>query len=218
MFDIGWSEMTVVVVIALLVLGPKQLPEALKTVTQLTRKARRYAQDFRSGIDNIVREAELEDAREALSSVKSANPSKVLSDLVDPTGEVDEEMRDLADTAKKSAAKIEAKPSAASDPEKDPEKTETDEAGAKVVKAPEAIAPSNSIRPPPGPDMFASAAPKETASDDAADKPDSVPAAAPESAPQATDEEAKPAAPPAQSETGSGDTKEDSKVDERRQA
>ncbi|MEQ8653331.1 MAG: Sec-independent protein translocase protein TatB [Kiloniellales bacterium] len=216
MFDIGWSEMTVVVVIALLVLGPKQLPEALKTVTQLTRKARRYAQDFRSGIDNIVREAELEDAREALSSVKSANPSKVLSDLVDPTGEVDEEMRDLADTAKKSAAKVEAKPSAASDVKKE---AETDEAGAKVVKAPEAIAPSNSIRPPPGPDMFASAAPREPSSDEAADKPDPVPAAAPESPPQAKAEEAaKAAAPPAQSETASDDTKEDSKVDERRQA
>ncbi|GAB5469108.1 MAG: hypothetical protein Kilf2KO_21380 [Rhodospirillales bacterium] len=106
MFDLGWSEMAVVVVIALLVLGPKQLPEALKTVTQLTRKARRYAQEFRSGIDGIVREAELEDARDALKSVRSANPSKVLQDLVDPTGELDDEMRELERTTKAEASKM----------------------------------------------------------------------------------------------------------------
>ncbi len=189
MFDIGWSEMTVVVVIALLVLGPKQLPEALKTITQLTRKARRYAQDFRSGIDNIVREAELEDAREALSSVRSANPSKALTDLIDPTGEVNAEMRDLQDTAKKSIAKDDAKSAIASSPEKDgpakdepekdgPEKDGADQVGAKTVKTPESIAPSNSLRPPPGPDVFASAAPTS--------EPDPVPSVEPSSPPKGT--------------------------------
>ncbi len=198
MFDIGWSEMTVVVVIALLVLGPKQLPEALKTVTQLTRKARRYAQDFRSGIDNIVREAELEDAREALSSVKSANPTKALSDLVDPTGEVDDEMRDLEDSARKSAAKVEAKQSSASSSTaaSDDAKDETAETGAKVVKAPESVAPSNSIRPPAGPDIFASTEPKVE----------------PSVEPKAEETSAKAAEPV------TNETNEDAKVDERREA
>lgn len=206
MFDIGWSEMTVVVVIALLVLGPKQLPEALKTVTQLTRKARRYAQDFRSGIDNIVREAELEDAREALSSVKSANPSKALTDLIDPTGEVNDEMRDLEDTAKKSAAKADAKATSSSGAETDA----SDESGAKIVKAPESIAPSNSIRPPPGPDVFASAAP--------ADEPETVPAAEPSTPPKAEKAEAtsEPAETP--SDVSNEDGKVDAKAEEQRQA
>ena len=106
MFDIGWSEMAVIVVVALVVVGPKQLPEALRTVTQFTRKARRYAQEFRSGIDNIVREAELDEARQALNTVRSANPSKALQDLIDPTGEIDEEMRDLDRTAKASQASV----------------------------------------------------------------------------------------------------------------
>ncbi len=193
MFDIGWSEMAVVVVIALLILGPKQLPEALKTITQVTRKARRYAQDFRSGIDNIVREAELDEAREALKSVKSANPTKALSDLVDPTGEVDEEMRDLEDTARKQKATVTAKPSSASDSEE----SEGEDEGNKIVKAPEAIAPGNSIRPPAGPDMFASAAPKE--------EPEPAPQAAETAEPPKAEESAPPPAEPA-------------KEDERRQA
>ncbi|MEO1192537.1 MAG: Sec-independent protein translocase protein TatB [Pseudomonadota bacterium] len=100
MFDIGWSEMAVVVVIALLILGPKQLPQALKTVTSLTRQARRYAQEFRHGIDGIVRDAELQDARDALKTVRSANPSKVIQDLVDPTGDLNEDLQDLERTTK----------------------------------------------------------------------------------------------------------------------
>ncbi len=178
MFDIGWSEMTVVVVIALLVLGPKQLPEALKTITQFTRKARRYAQDFRSGIDNIVREAELEEARDALKSVKSVNPSKALSDLVDPTGEVDKEMKDLEDTTKKQTdPSIEAKPSSVVAETKADEEaeggSEEKPEGAKIVKAPEAIAPGNSIRPPAGPDIFAATPPREEAA--AAEPPKAEP-------------------------------------------
>jgi len=137
MFDIGWSEMAVVVVIALLVLGPKQLPEALKTVTKFARQARRYARDFRSGIDNIVREAELEEAREALKSVKSTNPAKALSDIIDPTGEVDEEMRDLETTARKAAAPDRLEEKASSKPE---------EAGACIVETGSAPALGNAIR------------------------------------------------------------------------
>lgn len=182
MFDIGWSEMTVVVVIALLVIGPKQLPGALKTVTKFTRQARRYAQDFRSGIDNIVREAELEDARKALNSVRNTDPSKALQDLVDPTGEVDEEMRSLEKTAKeatKAEPKIEAKPSAApadggetSNPVESQETAKSDEsAQAKIVKEPEKVAPAHSLRPPPGEDPFAQSAEKAAAAAESESKP-----------------------------------------------
>jgi len=139
MFDIGWSEMAVVVVVALLVVGPKQLPEALRTVTHFTRKARRYAQEFRSGIDNIVREAELEDARKALNTVRSANPSKVLQDWVDPTGEIDEEMRDLDKAARKTGESKPASAPEASKPqasiEKPSETAESDQADGKAADA-----------------------------------------------------------------------------------
>ncbi len=193
MFDIGWSEMTVVVVIALLVLGPKQLPEALRTITQFTRKARRYAQDFRSGIDNIVREAELEDARKALNSVRDTNPSKALQDLVDPTGEVDKEMRSL-EAATKEEPKAASETPAAGEEEKSIEAKAPDEdaagetptgeepateakPGAKIVKEPLNIAPAHSVRPPPGEDPF-DAAPAPAASSEP-EAPDAAEASEP---------------------------------------
>ncbi len=215
MFDIGWSEMAVVVVIALLVLGPKQLPEALRTITKLTRQARRYAQDFRSGIDSIVREAELEEAREALKSVKSANPTKALSDLVDPTGEMDKEMKDLEDTARKETASIKAGASA----ESGKDKAEGEES--KVVKAPAAVAPGNSIRPPAGPDIFAATPPKSEAAKPEAAKPEAAKPEAAKPEPVKSEPAKDPAPQPdakTQGDEASEAAPEPAKEDERRQA
>ena len=49
MFDIGWSEMAVVALIALLVIGPKELPNTMRMVGRWTRKARALTREFRSG-------------------------------------------------------------------------------------------------------------------------------------------------------------------------
>ena len=88
MFDLGWGELLVVGAVALVVLGPKELPNALRTVTNLTKSARRLAGEFQSGINEIVREAELEDARKAAQSMTKGSISKAIENAVDPTGEM----------------------------------------------------------------------------------------------------------------------------------
>jgi sec-independent protein translocase protein TatB len=59
MFDVAPSELLLVAVVALLVIGPKDLPGVLRTVGQWVGKARGVARQFRSGFDDMVREAEL---------------------------------------------------------------------------------------------------------------------------------------------------------------
>jgi sec-independent protein translocase protein TatB len=59
MFDVAPSELLLVAVVALLVIGPKDLPRVLRTVGQWVGKARGIARQFRSGFDDMVREAEL---------------------------------------------------------------------------------------------------------------------------------------------------------------
>src|SRR5512147_1211829 len=88
MFDLGWGELLVVGVVALVVLGPKELPNALRTVTNLTKTARKLAGEFQSGINEIVREAELEDARKAAQSISKGSISQAIQKAVDPTGEM----------------------------------------------------------------------------------------------------------------------------------
>ena len=71
MFDLSWSHIAILVVVALLVLGPKELPNAIRTGAQLLRTGRKLAGEFRSGMDELLREAELEETRRSISQAMS---------------------------------------------------------------------------------------------------------------------------------------------------
>lgn len=61
MFDIGAAELLVIIIVAVIVIGPKDLPLAMRVAGRWIGKMRRVSAHFRSGIDTMVREAELED-------------------------------------------------------------------------------------------------------------------------------------------------------------
>lgn len=88
MLDIGWSEMLVIAVVALVFLGPKEIPNALRTGAHWMRQMRRLAREFQGGLDEIVREAELDEARRTLQSVSRDSIAREIEKTVDPTGEV----------------------------------------------------------------------------------------------------------------------------------
>jgi sec-independent protein translocase protein TatB len=62
-FDVAWSEFMVVGVVALVVIGPKDLPKVMREVGKLVNQGRTMARTFRSGFDDMMRESELEDIR-----------------------------------------------------------------------------------------------------------------------------------------------------------
>ena len=64
MFDIGASELLVIVIVAILVIGPKDMPKAMRTAGRWIGKLRRMSSHFRSGIDEMVRQAEIEEMEE----------------------------------------------------------------------------------------------------------------------------------------------------------
>src|SRR5215218_5867231 len=61
MFDIGYSELLVIAIVALVVIGPKDLPRVMRTVGHWVGRAREMARHFRAGVDTMMREAELEE-------------------------------------------------------------------------------------------------------------------------------------------------------------
>jgi sec-independent protein translocase protein TatB len=93
MFDIGWSEMLIIGVVALVVIGPKELPGALKTFAYWMKQARKLAREFQSGVDDMIRQAELDEAKQAVEDARR----KINSDIenaIDPTGEVKQALSD----------------------------------------------------------------------------------------------------------------------------
>lgn len=106
MFDLGWGELLVVGVVALVVLGPKELPNALRTISNLTKTARKLANEFQSGVNEIVREADLEDARKAAQSISKGSISKAIEKAVDPTGEMKSTITGIEKEAKSEPSKL----------------------------------------------------------------------------------------------------------------
>lgn len=145
MLDIGWSELAVVAVLALLVIGPKDLPAVMRTIGKWTQKARSVSREFQSSVDEMIREAELEDARKAVDSAKNLNIQNAIEDTIDPTGEVKESARELDREARREDTDG-AKPAAASGDGKAAEAE--GEGQAEVIKHPVNIAPPHSIKPP----------------------------------------------------------------------
>lgn len=70
MFDIGWSEILVIGIVALVVIGPKDLPRVLRALGKWTGQMRRMAGEFRRQFDDAMREAELTEVTDAVRDIK----------------------------------------------------------------------------------------------------------------------------------------------------
>jgi sec-independent protein translocase protein TatB len=115
MFDIGWSEMLVIGVVALVVLGPKELPGALRTFAYWTKQARKLAREFQSGVDDMIRQSELAEAKKAVEDAKRTF-NREIENSIDPTGELKKSVTDTQQTIKSSLAATPASPAKAADP------------------------------------------------------------------------------------------------------
>lgn len=98
MFDIGWSEMMVVAVLVLIIMGPKELPQALRTITAFVRKGKELAGEFRSGVDDLVREANLEGARDAVNNATPHSLRQSIESVVDPEQSLKKSAVELTDS------------------------------------------------------------------------------------------------------------------------
>ena len=83
MLDLGWTELLLVAVVALIVVGPKELPGVLRTVTGLMRRARAMAREFQRGIEDMARESGVDEIKRDLQKATSAKDDG-LDDLLGP--------------------------------------------------------------------------------------------------------------------------------------
>lgn len=82
MFDIGWAELLVIAMVAIVVVGPRDLPRLMHKAGQWMTKARKMASHFQAGIEEMARQAELEELRKEAKTIErdltQLDPSKPL--------------------------------------------------------------------------------------------------------------------------------------------
>jgi sec-independent protein translocase protein TatB len=84
LFDIGWTEMLVVAIVAILFVGPKELPGMLRAFGKSVKKVRALAGDFQRQFDDALKDAELDGVKDAIKDVRNLDPTKAIKDKLNP--------------------------------------------------------------------------------------------------------------------------------------
>src|ERR1700761_7094045 len=84
MFDFAWSEIALIAAVALIAIGPKDMPAAIRTISGMIKKARRMAAEFQTHVDEMVREADLGDVKKAFNDIRNLDLAGALEKHVDP--------------------------------------------------------------------------------------------------------------------------------------
>lgn len=165
MFDFGWQEFLLIGIIAVLVVGPKDLPRVIRTIGQWVRKARALAGEFQSSVEELARESELDDVRKQVQQMSRDGLSKTVESHIDPDGdlrqsvedakaasgvdEIEQEMRDLQrDTRAIATASSEKTMPDTATPTDEPRDPMIETAEDYAAKYAAVKIPDNSIHPP----------------------------------------------------------------------
>lgn len=151
MLDLGWSEIMLIGVVALVVIGPKELPHAIYAAGKWARKARMVAREFQGHFDDMMREAEMDELRQQALKARDMNLVKALEESVDPAGDIRKSMElpsvtsaITADEAKTTHAQAPAEPNILA-PETPAESTEETAVPAPAPTADPASAPNKTV-------------------------------------------------------------------------
>lgn len=101
MFEVGWTEMLVIAIVMIVVVGPKDLPNMLRTFGRMTAKMRGMANDFRKQFDEALKEAELEDVKKSVDSLRGLNPMTEVRKQLNPFEKAAADVRAGIDQAMK---------------------------------------------------------------------------------------------------------------------
>ena len=94
MFDFAWSEIALIGVVALVLIGPKDLPVAIKAVTAMVKKARRMAAEFQTHVDDMVKDADLTEVRDQFRQIRNLDIRGTIARAVDKDGTIRDALKD----------------------------------------------------------------------------------------------------------------------------
>jgi sec-independent protein translocase protein TatB len=158
MFDFAWSEIALIAGVALVVIGPKDLPVALRAISGFVKKARRMAGEFQTHVDEMMRDADLKDVKDSFNEIRNFDFRSSVEKAIDP----DHTLRDTfssnpLDTATTAAGSVSE--AAVSEPVVDESDTEPEPSPPLRVAAPPFVPPAlvpfmDGPKPPEPPPPF----------------------------------------------------------------
>lgn len=101
MFEVGWSELLVIAVVMIVVVGPKDLPNMLRTFGRTAAKLRAMAGDFQKQFNEALKEAELDDVKSSIDSLRGLNPMNEVRKQLNPFEQAAADVRSGVDTMMK---------------------------------------------------------------------------------------------------------------------
>ncbi len=93
MLDVGWTELVVIAIVLIIVVGPKDLPPMLRTFGRMMTKMRGMAGEFRQQFDEALKEADLDDVRKTISDAQKLNPAHSLREAMNPLRQMGNEIK-----------------------------------------------------------------------------------------------------------------------------
>jgi sec-independent protein translocase protein TatB len=93
MLDIGWTELLVIAVILIVVVGPKDLPPMIRAFGKMTKRLRQTAGEFRAQFDEALREAELDDLKNSVNDLRSMNPTNSIRETLNPLRQMGQDIK-----------------------------------------------------------------------------------------------------------------------------
>jgi len=149
MFEIGWTEMLVIAVVMIVIVGPKDLPKMLRAFGRTTAKVRTMAGDFQKQFNEALKEAELDDVKKSVDALKSLNPATEIKKQLNPFEKAASDVRAGLDS-------LNPKPAAPASPVAHP--AEPLKNGAAAIPGEEGAVPDPAAPAPPPPAISAAAA------------------------------------------------------------
>ena len=92
MFSFGWSEIVLIVIVVIIVVGPKEIPNLLKQLGNFSKSLKKISREFKNSLNEIAEENDIKDVKKSISDIKN------LKDNLNPTKELKEEINSIKET------------------------------------------------------------------------------------------------------------------------
>jgi sec-independent protein translocase protein TatB len=96
MFDIGWTEMALIAVVAVIVIGPKELPKVMRELGVWVARARNMSRMFMDQLEEMSRQSGIDEVRKEAEALRQINPARQIEKVVDPDGVIARQSEELA--------------------------------------------------------------------------------------------------------------------------